>query len=314
MQGWFINLDQGQGLRVIGAGNGFTNVDLIKTGNCHEITCPGLLNLDPLQALETKQLADPATLNTAVIAKQRDWLPRTDRAVVDTANHDATQKIAVVQGGDLKLEGLFRIANGGWDVAKNGLKERLHVFAFCLHVWLGVASHAATKEVGEITLVVVGTEFEEKIQNLVDSDFGIDPGPVNFVNENNGAQTLFQSLLQNEAGLGHGAFVGIHNQKTAIHHAEHPLDFPTEVGVARGINNIDSNPVVINGGILRKNGNSAFALEIIGIEHTSGDSFPFTKDARLVQEGINQGGFAVVNVGNDRNIANRRACVFAAHA
>ena len=260
LQGWFINLDQGQGLRIIGAGNGFTNVDLIKTGNCHQITGPGLLDLDPLQALETKQLADPAALNAAVIAKQGDWLPRTNLAVVDTANHDATQKIAVVQGGDLKLEGLFRIANGGWDVAKNGLKERLHVFAFGLHVWLGIASHAATKEVGEITLVVVGTEFEEKIQNLVDSDFRINPGPVNFIDKHNGAQTLFKRLLQNEARLGHGAFVGVHNQEAAIHHAEHPLDFATEVGVTRGINNINSNPVVINGGILRKNRNAALAL------------------------------------------------------
>ena len=179
---------------------------------------------------------------------------------MDTANHDATQKIAVVQGGDLKLEGLFRIANGGWDVAKNGLKERLHVFAFGLHVWLGVASHAATKEVGEITLVVVGTEFKEKIQNLVDSDFGINPSPVNFIDEHNRAEPLFKRLLQHEARLGHGAFVGIHNQKAAIHHAEHPLNFSTEVGVARGINNIDSNPFVINGGILRKNRNAALAL------------------------------------------------------
>ena len=179
---------------------------------------------------------------------------------MDTANHDATQKIAVVQGGDLKLEGLFRIANGGWDVAKNGLKERLHVFAFSLHVWLGVATHAATKEVGEIALVVVGAEFEEKVQNLVDSDFRINPSPVNFIDKYDRSKALFKRLLQNEARLGHGAFVGIHNQKATIDHAKHPLDFSTEVGVARGVNNINSNPVVINGGILRKNRDAALAL------------------------------------------------------
>ena len=75
-------------------------------------------------------------------------------------------------------------------MAQDGIEERLHGVALGRHVRLGVAPHATAEEVGEIALVVVGAQLEEEIENLVDRLLGIDPGPVDLVDEHDRPQTL----------------------------------------------------------------------------------------------------------------------------
>ena len=313
LQGGFIHLDQGQGLGVVRAGDRFTDIHLIKARYGHQIAGPGLVDFDAREPLEAEQLADAAPFDTAVIPNQGDGLAVADRAVVDLADHDPAQEIGIIEGGHLHLQGLLRIADGGRHMAQDRVKERLHVVALDRHGRLGIAGHAATKQIGEVALVVVGAQFQEQVEHLVDGLFGVDAGPVNLVDEHDRPQTLFQGLLEHETGLGHGPFVGIHDQQAAIHHAEHPLHLTTEIGVARGINNIDTDAVVINCRILREDRDAALTLQVVGIHHAGGHGLTIAEDAGLAQQGIDQGGFAVVNVGNDRNVANRGALVFAAH-
>ena len=313
LQGGFIHMDQRQGLRVVGAGDGFPDVHLVETGHRHEITGAGLSDLNAGQTLEAQQLGDAPPLDRAVVADQGGRLARLDRAVVDAADHDAAEKIAVIEGGHLQLQGLGGIANRGRHVAKDRLEERLHRVALGLHVGLGVARHAATEQVGEVALVVVGAEFQEEIENLVDRLLRIHPGAVDLVHEHDGAQAFLEGFLEHEAGLGHRPLIGINNQQTAIHHAQHPFHFAAEIGVAGGVNNIDANAVVINCSVLGENRDAALPLQVIGIEDAGRHSLTFTEDPRLVQQRIHQGGLAVVHVGDDRDIANRGAFGFAAH-
>ena len=89
MQGGFVHLDQGQRLRVIWAGNGFADVDVVETGNRHEVASMGFLNFHPLQALETQQLGDAAAFDAAVVLNECSLLACLDRAVVDLADHNS---------------------------------------------------------------------------------------------------------------------------------------------------------------------------------------------------------------------------------
>ena len=75
-------------------------------------------------------------------------------------------------------------------MAEDGIEERLHRVALSLHVGLCITSHAATEKVGEVALVVVGSELDEEIENLVDSLLGIDSGAVDLVHENDWTQTF----------------------------------------------------------------------------------------------------------------------------
>ena len=59
-----------------------------------------------------------------------------------------------------------------------------------------------------------------------------------------------------------------------------------------------------HGGILSKDGNSALALERIGIHHARGHLLPFAKDAALPEHGVDKRGLAVVDVRDDRDVAD----------
>ena len=90
LQSGFINPNQRQGLGVIGAGDCFANIYLVKAGYSHEIASAGLLNLNALQTLEAKQLADAAALDAAVVTDKGSSLASPDCAVVDASDHDPT--------------------------------------------------------------------------------------------------------------------------------------------------------------------------------------------------------------------------------
>ena len=80
---------------------------------------------------------------------------------MNAADHDPAEKIAVIQGGHLQLQGFLWIPNRRWNVAQDGIKERLHGVALGFHVGLGITAHATTKEVGKIALIVVSAKFKK---------------------------------------------------------------------------------------------------------------------------------------------------------
>src|SRR5690606_14614279 len=72
--------------------------------------------------------------------------------------------------------------------------------------------------------------------------------------------------------------------------------------VSRGINNIDVSAFILGGTVLRQNGDSAFFFNIAGVHDTLGQVLVVTKGARLAQQLVNEGGFAVIDVSDDRHI------------
>ena len=70
--------------------------------------------------------------------------------------------------------------------------------------------------------------------------------------------------------------------------------------MTRGINNVDPRVVVSNSRILRKNGDAALTLQIVGVQNARRNSFVVAEDSGLRQQGVDQGRFAMINVGDDR--------------
>ena len=73
--------------------------------------------------------------------------------------------------------------------------------------------------------------------------------------------------------------------------------------MARGINNIDAVSVPFNGRIFGQNRNAPLALLIVGVHHTLGPRGATIERTRLLQQTIHKGGFAMVYVGNNGDIA-----------
>ena len=77
-----------------------------------------------------------------------------------------------------------------------------------------------------------------------------------------------QCLGKHETGLRHGAFGCIYQQENAVNHFEHTLYLAAEIGMARGVYDIDLNAVILNGGILCENCDSSFTLDVVGIHYS----------------------------------------------
>src|SRR5699024_2378265 len=131
-------------------------------------------------------------------------------------------------------------------------------------------------------------------------------GAVGLVNRDDHGKLGFQCLGQHEAGLRKGAFRGIDKQHDAIKHGQAALDLAAEVGAARGVNNIDDQigaiftlALAVNRSVFGQNGNAALALLVIGVHDAVRVVAVFTECAGLLQHAVDEGGFAVVNVGDD---------------
>ena len=189
---------------------------------------------------------------------------------MNTANDDPAEEVGIIESGDLQLEGLLRITDRGRNMAKNGVEQRTHVVAVGLHIGLGEAPKTTAEQIREIALIVVSTEFDEQIEHFVDGGLGIHPSTVDLVDEHDRTQALLQGLLQHKAGLGHRALIGIHDQQTAVDHAQHSLHFAAEVGVTGSVNDVDPSVVVGDRRVLRKDRDAPLTLQVVGVQHAGG--------------------------------------------
>ena len=112
-----------------------------------------------------------------------------------------------------------------------------------------------------------------------------------------------ERMLQNEAGLGHRTFEGVDQQQHAVDHLEHALDLAAEVGVAGGIDDVDAGIAVADGGILGKDGNAALPLQVVGVHDAIHRLLIGAVSTALLEHLVHQRGLAVVNVGDDGNVA-----------
>src|SRR5690606_30283098 len=99
-------------------------------------------------------------------------------------------------------------------------------------------------------------------------------------------------------------FDSIDQQQRAIDHIEHTLDLAAEIGMAGGIDDVDFDSAPGDGGVLRQNGDAALAFKIVGIEDTLAGLLVFAEDVGLFEHSIDQGGFAMIDVRNNSDVAD----------
>src|SRR5690606_33823354 len=114
----------------------------------------------------------------------------------------------------------------------------------------------------------------------------------------------FEGFFGHEPGLRHGAFPGVHDQQGAVHGAEHAFDLAAEVGVAGGIHDVNQVIFVLHRSVLRQNGDAALPLLIVGVHDPFGHDGSLSEYAALTEQAVYHGGFAVIDVGDDGDIAD----------
>ena len=82
------------------------------------------------------------------------------------------------------------------------------------------------------------------------------------------------------------SFAGIDEQQHPVGDLERSLNFPTEIGVAGRVDDVDFDAVVYHAGDLGEDGDAALALQLVRIHHAVGDFFVDPEDAGLFQHGV----------------------------
>ena len=187
----------------------------------------------------------------------------------------------------------------------DGLEERLQVGAGLGGIGGCGAVLGDGVEDGEIELVFVGVEIDEEVVDLVQYFLRPRVGAVDFVDDHDGRQLGFEGLGEHVAGLRQRAFGGVDEEHDAVDHFEGALDFAAKIGVAGSVDDVDFAAVVVDGGVLGQDGDAALALELVRVHDALGDLLIGAEGAGLAEHGVDQGGLAVVDVGDDGDIAYR---------
>ena len=102
------------------------------------------------------------------------------------------------------------------------------------------------------------------------------------------------------SSIDYSDYVGrIHQKDNAIDHLEHALHLAAEVGVAGGVNDVDLGVLVVDGGVLGQNGNTALLFQVARVHHAGGGILILAVNAALLEQSVHQSSLTVVNVGDD---------------
>ena len=156
----------------------------------------------------------------------------------------------------------------------------------------------------ELDLLLVGVEVEEQLVDLVDDLRDARVGPVDLVDDEDHRQLRLERLAQHEARLRQRPLGGVDEQQHAVDHRQPALDLAAEVGVPGGVDDVELDVPVAQRGVLGEDRDALLALEVHRVEHARGDVLADAKGARLPQHRVDQRRLAVVDVRDDRDVAD----------
>src|SRR5208282_1717210 len=79
-----------------------------------------------------------------------------------------------------------------------------------------------------------------------------------------------------------------------------------KIGVSGRVDDVDFHAAVEDGRVLGEDGDAALAFEIVGVHDALGDGLVVAEGAALAEHGVDQRGLAVVDVGDDSDVADAR--------
>ena len=304
--GRLVDLDEGQRIGHGHVADGVADEQIREARDGHDVAHGRGLGGHALQAVELEQSGQTRGRGDSVGAVDAadGHLTGGDGAALDAAHADAAHIVVVVDGGDQQLERALRVALGCGNVLHDAVEQRAQVGAGLAPVGGGRAVSAGSEDDGAVQLLVGGVQLHQQLKGFVHDLFAALIRAIHLVDDDDDLQIQLQRLLQHEAGLGHRALEGIHQQQHAADHLQHALHLAGEVGVTGSVDDVDLGVMIMHGGVLGQNRDAALALQIVGVHDAVGHLLVLAKHAALLEHFIHQRGLAVVNVGDDGDVAD----------
>ena len=155
----------------------------------------------------------------------------------------------------------------------------------------------------ELDLRLVGVEIEEQLVHLVDHLGHARVRAIDLVDHEDHRQARLERLAQHKPRLRQRPLGGVHEQQHAVDHRQPALDLAAEVGVARRVDDVQLHAADADGGVLGEDRDPLLALEIHRVHDTLVDVLVLTERARLPEQRVDERRLAVIDVGDDRDVA-----------
>jgi hypothetical protein len=298
-----IDRDQRQGLRSVDRGQRRPDGKIVDPGDQHDVAGGSRFQRHPVQAGEAEDLSDPCPHGLAPAVQHDDLLPGHEPAAPDAADAEPADIARIVERADLQLQRRFRIARRRRHPRQYGLEQRPQIGAGGLGIERRVAMQRGRVDDREVELLLVRPEPVEELESLVDHPLGARTRTVDLVDHDDRLQTLRERLASDEARLRHRTLDRVDQQQHAIDHRQDALDLPTEISVAGRIDDVDVRSAVLDRAVLGEDRDPSLALEVVAVHDALGHVLVRGERARLAQELVDQGGLAVVDMGDDGDVA-----------
>src|SRR5713226_3028354 len=291
-------------------GDALADLDAFDAGDGHEVASENAFGFVAFESAKCIEFGDARGFELArhggraAELADADVGAALDGAVEDAADGDAAEKIAVIEIHHLDLQDAFGIAGRRGDGLDDGLEERKEILGVIADFAVGDAIAGVGVDDGKIELVFGGVEIDEQVVDFVEDFRGAGVGAIDFVQHDDRRKLGGQGFLQDVARLRQRAFAGVDEKDHAVDHAQGALDFTAEIAVAGSVDDIDFGVVEKERGVFGEDGDAALALEVVGIHDALDEGFVGAEDAGLTEHGVDEGGFAVVDVGDDGDVAN----------
>ncbi len=239
-----------------------------------------------------------------MVITYHDFIVLMNHAALNPPDGNSAHKLVIVDGGNQHLERLVHIRLRRRDIVQNGVKQGLEIGASHIRRIGCSALTSGAEQHGALQLIVGGVQVDEQLQYLVHNLQHALVRTVNLVDNYDHAMTQLQCLGQHKTGLGHGTLCRVYQQDNAVDHLEDTLYLAAEVRMPGGVNNVDLRVLIGDGSVLCQNGDAALPLQIVGVHNAVHNLLVFPIDAALLEHLVHQGGFTVVNVGNDGYVSD----------
>ena len=304
-QGRRVNLDGLELDGVLGIGVDIADIGAVNTHDSGDIAGADFLALGTAQVVEGKELLDGSGGAGAVVLHNQNLVALMDGAGIHATDADTANEVGVVDGHTLHGQRGVLVNLGRGHVVDDHVEQRVHVHVAVLRVMTGKAVDAAGVDNvlhGKLELVVGSAQVCHKVEAVVVGLLGVSARTIDLVDDDHDLKAGVDSVTQHEAGLGHGTLKSVDQQQGAVGHTQHALDLAAKVGVARGVDDVDLNVLVLDRDVLGENRNAALALLVVRVQDAVLDLLVGTESVRGTQELVDHRRLAVVDVGDDGDV------------
>jgi hypothetical protein len=128
---------------------------------------------------------------------------------------------------------------------------------------------------------------------------------VNLIDDDHRRQSEGEGLRQHVAGLRKRALSGIDKEDDAVDHRKCSLNLATEIRVTWGVDEVDLDVIPRHRSGLGENRDASLSLLVVGVHDSIDNSGVVAKGTCRTQKRIDEGGLAMVNVCDERDVTKR---------